>query len=79
MKSETATSTDVPPNLRYSLQSVQVIQEIKERAGALLSKRAKERALADRRDRITTDDVLNSTAEALREMIAEVQRIIERN
>jgi hypothetical protein len=69
-----ATAAEPEADLRYTLESLKTIEVVKERAGQILRERAKERALSQHRDRITTDDVLNSIADSLRQTIDEARR-----
>lgn len=74
MKAGEPMSTGPEADLRYTLESIETIEVVKERAGHILRERARELARSQHRARITTDDVLNSVADALKQTIDEVSR-----
>ena len=73
MKDENTTATVAEPSLLFTMESVQAIQIVKDRAGEILRELAKERALGDGRSLVKVDDVLASIAEALRETIEDTK------
>jgi len=69
-----ATAVGAEIDLRYSIESLETIEVVKERAGQILRERATDLARSQHRDRITTDDVLNSIADALTQTIDEARQ-----